>query len=114
MTLAQCGAHYVSGNPLMHLNISLLLPTCTGTSENNLLFVNENARQLVKLKGYEQTGVHFHSLLAETDRGGQIQRFREFVVFDGKYTYPEYLLAYKRKSTPPGDMSPEPEPELAV
>lgn len=67
------------------------------------MFVNENARQLVKLKGYEQTGVHFHSLLAETDRGGVIERFREFVVFDGKYTYPEFLLAYKRKSVRPPD-----------
>jgi hypothetical protein len=45
---------------------------------------NENARQLVKLKGFEQTGIHFHSLLAETDRGAAIWRFREFVVFDGK------------------------------
>ena len=75
------------------------------------MFVNEAARQLVKLKGYEQTGVHFHSLLAETDRGGDIARFREFVVFDGKYTYPEFLLAYKRKSHPPDGMEPEPEPE---
>eukprot|EP01047_Picozoa_sp_COSAG01_P113105 COSAG01_NODE_41820_length_446_cov_27.968300_1_plen_43_part_10 len=33
---------------------------------------NENARQLVKLKGFEQTGIHFHSLLAETDRGAAI------------------------------------------
>ena len=45
---------------------------------------NESARQLVKLKGFEQTGIHFHSLLAETDRGAAIERFREFVVFDGK------------------------------
>ena len=75
------------------------------------MFVSENARQLVKLKGYEQTGVHFHSLLAETDRGGAIERFREFVVFDGKYTYPEFLLAYKRVSTraPDGILEPEPE-----
>ena len=102
------------------------------------MFVNETTRQLVKLKGYEQTGVHFHSLLAgeaafesslvsvksttfcsrvvmgcvasETVRGGTIERFREFVVFDGKYAYPEFLLAYKRTSVrSPDGLEPEPE-----
>ena len=77
-----------------------------------MTFVNEAARQLEKLAGFEQTGVHFHSLLAETDaqpqRGG-IKRFREFVIFDGKYTYPEFLLAYKRVS---GSQQMEPEPEV--
>ena len=67
-----------------------------GTSPTNYTLATEEARQLVKLKGYEQTGVHCHSLLAETERGGMIKRFREFVIFDGKYTYPEFLLAYKR------------------
>lgn len=60
-----------------------------GTSPTNVTFVNEAARQLQKLAGFEQTGVHFHSLLAETQaHGGGIKRFREFVVFDGSYTYP--------------------------
>ena len=84
-----------------------------GASPTNFVFVNEAARQLVKLKGYEQTGIHFHSLLAETERGGAIYRFREFVVFVGKYTYPEFLLAYKRTSRiqPSMEEGVEPAPE---
>lgn len=38
--------------------------------------------------------LHYHSLLAEL--GGQIQRYREFVVFHDVRIYPEYLLAYRR------------------
>ena len=38
--------------------------------------------------------IHYHSLIAE--RGGAIMRYREFVVFNGQYVYPEYLLAYQR------------------
>jgi hypothetical protein len=57
---------------------------------------------LVKLKGYDKQSLHFHSLLAETERGGLIERFREFVIFDAALAYPEFLLAYRRcsKSTP--------------
>ena len=50
------------------------------------------------------------ALASETERGGAIERFREFVVFDGKYAYPEFLLAYKRTSVrPPDGLEPEPE-----
>ena len=72
----------------------------------------------MKLRGYEQTGIHFHSLLAETERGGPIHRFREFVIFDGKFTYPEFLLAYKRtsrrESLPMDGSELEPEVETSL
>lgn len=38
--------------------------------------------------------VHHHALIGET--GGQVDRYREFVVFHGDSLYPEYLLAYHR------------------
>ena len=55
------------------------------------------------LKEIPEAGIPlpYHSLLAETGpraQGYAIERFREFVVFNGALVYPEYLLAYKRKN----------------
>jgi len=38
----------------------------------------------------------YHSLIAEL--GGNIARYREFVLFHGEYCLPEYLIAYHRSS----------------
>ena len=38
--------------------------------------------------------MHYHSLTAEL--GGDILRYREFVIFKGTNVYPEYLIAYQR------------------
>jgi hypothetical protein len=51
-----------------------------------------NRRDLKEVNGVEQ--VRHHSLVVET--GEALQRFREFVCFDNKYTLCKYLLAYKR------------------
>eukprot|EP01051_Picozoa_sp_SAG22_P004628 SAG22_NODE_253_length_13622_cov_15.026471_5_plen_471_part_00 len=77
------------------------------------VFINEAARDLVKLPGqYAEAGVQYHSLLAET--GGQIDRFREFICFNSEYTYPEFVVAYKRTRRDPSHpsyQSGEPQPE---
>lgn len=69
--------------------------------DTGLVFVNDAARELVKVP--ETAGrVHYHSLLAETTKGGQIERFREFITFNSARTYPEFVVAYKRCSKSEG------------
>ena len=48
-----------------------------------------------------------------------IERFREFVVFESNLVYPEYLIAYQRVEREPKPESapesePEPEPDFFV
>jgi hypothetical protein len=58
--------------------------------------------------------LHHHSLIAEC--GGAVDRFREFVVFDGAQVYPEYVVSYRRTAAPQPSckFEHEPEPELAA
>ena len=62
-----------------------------GATENGLTFI-PSRRDLQKLPApFGASGVSYHSLVAEvTQNGGPgtIQRFREFVVFNGGNTYP--------------------------
>jgi hypothetical protein len=62
-----------------------------GATENGQTFI-PSGRDLQKLPApFQSSGVSYHSLVAEiTQKGGPgtIERFREFVVFNGTYTYP--------------------------
>lgn len=50
-------------------------------------------RELAPVSGVTPPTFH-HSLVAE--KGVNIARFREFIIFHGEYIYPEYILAYQR------------------
>lgn len=89
-----------------------------GASANKLVFATNAMRELVPLPGFEEAyPIHYHSLIVET--GGNVVRFREFVVMHGDYIYPEYIVAYRRVIIPPHEpardtqreLEPEPEPE---
>lgn len=68
-----------------------------GATENALTFI-PSCRDLQKLPApFGASGVSYHSLVAEVTKNGgpsTIQRFREFVVFNGSITYPYVRMAY--------------------
>jgi hypothetical protein len=64
--------------------------TVTTADGRNVLIATK--RQLTTVPGSKS--VHYHSL--RVDIPGW--RFREFVNFNSKYTYPQFLIAYKRSS----------------
>ena len=67
-----------------------------GATEDGLTFI-PSGRDLQKLPApFDSSGVRYHSLVAEVTQSGgtgTIERFREFVVFHGTYTYP-YVIAH--------------------
>ena len=50
-------------------------------------------RELAPVPGVSPPVFH-HSLVAEL--GGDLRRYREFVVFHSDIVYPEYIIAYQR------------------
>ena len=87
-------------------------------SATNYVFATNGARELVPLPDIKQDRpIHHHSLIVEL--GGDVVRFREFVTMHGEYTYPEYVIAYKRgvtdSSRPPDGIDvDQPEPQEGV
>jgi hypothetical protein len=87
--------------------------------------LSSTSRELEKLPGARNltSGVRYHSLVVETvKRGGRgtVERFREFVSFHDMYSYPEFVVAYRRCNRSQGEQptsmrsspdEPEPEPE---
>jgi hypothetical protein len=69
-----------------------------GATDDNTVFATRRHKELKPLSGTEPP-LHHHSLLVEL--GGQIYRYREFVIFHGEQIYPEYVVAYKRGRRPP-------------
>lgn len=69
--------------------------TCldSGASVGNQLWATDRRKQLGEIAGAAMS-IPYHSLVAEL--GGNIVRFREFVIFNGARCYPEYLIAYSR------------------
>ena len=71
-------------------------------SESRVVFATDTARELVALPDIKQDEpIHHHSLVVELNppqayQGGGVARFREFVTFHGEYTYPDFVVAYKR------------------
>eukprot|EP00403_Amphidinium_massartii_P008861 CAMPEP_0178421320 /NCGR_PEP_ID=MMETSP0689_2-20121128/26586_1 /TAXON_ID=160604 /ORGANISM="Amphidinium massartii, Strain CS-259" /LENGTH=780 /DNA_ID=CAMNT_0020042827 /DNA_START=74 /DNA_END=2417 /DNA_ORIENTATION=+ len=61
----------------------------TGTQ----IFSNGDRRELVQIPG-SSPPINYHSLACGL--GSALKRYREFVIFDPRRTYIEYLLAYKR------------------
>ena len=66
-----------------------------GATKSGMTFI-PSGRDLQKLPApFDSSGVSYHSLVAETtQRGGEgtIERFREFVVFNGAHTYPYVIV----------------------
>jgi len=87
-------------------------------SQSGFVFHDDSRKELVRMPtrtnpdGSKAVRIPYHSLVAEL--GDSNQRFREFVVFHREQIYPEYVIAYRRRSVrPPDSLEPEPEPELA-
>lgn len=57
-----------------------------------------NYRELAPVGGLppSQKQITHHSLIGEMSKGGDMARYREFVVFNNKRILPIYLVAYKR------------------
>ena len=91
-------------------------------SETGMVFATNGARELVALPPSQRSEgqirpIYHHSLVVEL--GGDVVRFREFVTMHGEYTYPEYVIAYKRivtdSSRPPDGIDvDQPEPQEGV
>eukprot|EP00927_Polykrikos_kofoidii_P085934 TRINITY_DN9485_c0_g1_i2.p1 TRINITY_DN9485_c0_g1~~TRINITY_DN9485_c0_g1_i2.p1 ORF type:complete len:756 (-),score=95.60 TRINITY_DN9485_c0_g1_i2:194-2461(-) len=80
------------------IKVALGMPVSTKDAETDLatggsVWATSDKRQLAVIPNTDPP-IHYHSLVAET--GGKVVRHREFVVFNGDLTVPEYLIAYKR------------------
>jgi hypothetical protein len=81
---------------LCRVSLGCFVTTVDGLKDSagNSVFASDQKRELATVPGASPP-VHYHSLVAEL--GGSIQRYREFISFRSEYTYPEYLLAYRRR-----------------
>lgn len=92
-----------------------VVPMDRGASQDKSVFFDAKTGRVLTGVIDPETGkafnplLHHHSLIAEL--GGDIDRFREFVVFDGMQVYPEYVVSYRRAAMPDRQPEPEPEPE---
>ena len=72
---------------------------CDENDEPSIWAISE--KELARVPGVPATTpVHFHSLLADTgDKllGALLERYREFVLFNPRQAYPDYVIAYSRE-----------------
>ena len=72
---------------------------CDEDDEPSIWAVHE--KELARVPGVPATTpVHFHSLLADTGNsllGALLERYREFVLFNPRQAYPDYVIAYSRE-----------------
>ena len=72
---------------------------CDENDEPSIWAIKE--KELARVPGVPATTpVHFHSLLADTgDKllGALLERYREFVLFNPRQAYPDYVIAYSRE-----------------
>ena len=83
--------------PITHCRLSIdnCNITAASTSQLRLLLLNQHYAHNTTL-----CGVHYHSLLAGTSKGGLLKRFREIItyIYNSAYIYPAFVVAYKRCS----------------
>ena len=65
----------------------------TNAEDGKSVYATARQRDLTTVPG--STTVHYHSLLADPPG----YRYREIVNFNSKYTYPAFLIAYRRTSS---------------
>ena len=68
--------------------------SCMDDPQIRNVFGTRDKRELVDVPDVSPP-VKYHSLICEL--GGQLQRYREFMIYHSEYIYPEYLMAYWRK-----------------
>eukprot|EP01062_Namystynia_karyoxenos_P054998 TRINITY_DN4562_c0_g2_i1.p1 TRINITY_DN4562_c0_g2~~TRINITY_DN4562_c0_g2_i1.p1 ORF type:complete len:1800 (+),score=380.97 TRINITY_DN4562_c0_g2_i1:135-5402(+) len=91
------------GGDVFYMLVCRVVCGCYVTSKDGLtsvtgghrLFATADRRELVSPPGVGPTGARYNSILAET--GGRIDRYREFIIFNGQQVFTEYVLAYHRK-----------------
>lgn len=69
----------------------------TNKEDGKDVWSSASKRELAEIPG-SSPPLRYHALVAEAGAGAWLQRFREFMVYNGSQCYIEYLVAYQRIS----------------